>query len=76
MLANLLNRPGLRSSEWWVAFVTAALNLANSSAGWVTWKQAIPPTVAAVAYVVSRGLAKYEPRPPVVTPPPPAPPVA
>lgn len=62
MLRNLLSRPGLQSSEWYVAFVTAALNLANSSAGWVTPHQAIAPTVAAVAYVVSRGLAKYEPR--------------
>jgi hypothetical protein len=56
--------PGLKSSEWIVAFVTAALNLANSSAGWVTWRQAALPTIAAVAYVVSRGLAKYEPRDP------------
>lgn len=64
MLKNIINRPGFQSSEWWVAIVTAALNLANSSAGWVTYKQAIPPTLAAVAYVVSRGLAKYEPRNP------------
>ena len=58
----MLSRPGFHTSEWAVALVTAVLNLANSSQGWVTWQQAIPPTVAAVAYVVSRGLAKYEPR--------------
>lgn len=64
MLRSILTRPGFQSSEWWVAFVTAALNLANSSQGWVTWKQALVPSLAAVAYVLSRGLAKYEPRGP------------
>lgn len=58
----MLARPGFHSSEWAVALVTAALNLANDSAGWVSWRQAFLPTLAAVAYVVSRGLAKYEPR--------------
>lgn len=59
---KLLARPGFRSSEWAVALVTATLNLVNDSTGWVSWKQALLPTAAAVAYVVSRGLAKYEPR--------------
>lgn len=58
----MLKRPGFQTSEWAVAFITAALNIANSAAGWVSWKQAVLPTIAAVAYVVSRGLAKYEPR--------------
>ena len=60
----MLQRPGFHTSEWAVAFVTAALNLANTSAGWITWRQAVLPTIAAVAYVVSRGLAKVEPRNP------------
>lgn len=60
----MLARPGFRTSEWAVALVAAALNLANDSAGWVSWRQALLPTLAAVAYVVSRGLAKYEPRGP------------
>jgi hypothetical protein len=58
----MLNRPGFKSSEWMVAAVTAVLNLANTSQGWVTWQQAVVPSVAAIAYVLSRGLAKYEPR--------------
>lgn len=61
-LQNVLSRPGFKSSEWYVAIITAALNLANSSTGWVSWKQALVPSIAAIAYVVSRGLAKYEPR--------------
>lgn len=61
-MKNALTRPGFQTSEWYVAFVTAALNIANSAAGWVSWKQAIVPSIAAIAYVVSRGLAKYEPR--------------
>lgn len=60
----MLARPGFHTSEWAVAFLTAALNLANDSQGWVSWRQALLPTLAAVAYVVSRGLAKYEPRGP------------
>lgn len=64
MLAQLLSRPGFRSSEWAVALVTAALNLANSAQGWVTWKQAALASAGAVAYVISRGLAKTEPRGP------------
>jgi hypothetical protein len=58
----MLNRPGFRSSEWMVAAVTAILNIVNSSTGWVSWKDAILPTLAAVGYVVSRGLAKTEAR--------------
>ena len=58
----MLNRPGFRTSEWAVAIITAALNIANSSAHWVSWQQAILPTLAGISYVVSRGLAKYEPR--------------
>ena len=60
----MLNRPGFRSSEWLVALLTAVLNLVNDSAGWVSWRQALLPTAAAAAYVISRGLAKYEPRGP------------
>ena len=60
----MLQRPGFHTSEWAVALVTAALNLANTSVGWITWRQAVLPTIAAVAYVVSRGLAKVEPRNP------------
>lgn len=59
----MLNRPGFRTSEWAVALVTAVLNILNSSQNWVKWQDAILPTAAAAAYVISRGLAKTEPRP-------------
>lgn len=58
----MLKRPGFQTSEWAVALVTAVLNIVNNSQGWVSWKDALLPTAAAVAYIVSRGLAKYEPR--------------
>ena len=58
----MLNRPGFKSSEWGVALITAVLNIINSSQNWVSWRDALLPTLAAAAYVVSRGLAKYEPR--------------
>lgn len=62
MIKNIATRPGFQTSEWYVALITAVLNLLNSSQNWVSWKEAIIPSIAAVAYVVSRGLAKYEPR--------------
>ncbi len=55
--------PGLRSSEFKVALLTAIGVLANSSAHWTSWRNAATATAAAVAYVISRGLAKTEPRP-------------
>jgi hypothetical protein len=58
----MLKRPGFQTSEWAVALTTAVLNIINASQNWVSWKDALLPTVAAAAYVVSRGLAKYEPR--------------
>jgi tryptophan-rich sensory protein len=63
----MLKRPGFQTSEWAVSLVTAILNIVNNSQGWVSWRDALLPTLAAVAYIVSRGLAKYEPRgnPPV-----------
>ena len=54
--------PGLRSSEFKVALLSAVLNLLNSSQHWTSWRNAATATAAAVAYVLSRGLAKTEPR--------------
>jgi hypothetical protein len=58
----MLKRPGFQTSEWGVALLTGALNLVNNSQHWTSWRGALLPTLAAVAYIVSRGLAKYEPR--------------
>ncbi len=54
--------PGLRTSEFKVAALAAILNLLNASQDWVSWRQAATATAAAVAYVLSRGFAKTEPR--------------
>lgn len=58
----MLRRPGFHTSEWIVAVVTALGTLANASQHWVTWQQSLPAIAAAIAYIVSRGLAKNEPR--------------
>ena len=59
----MLSRPGFHTSEWFVAIATAVLNVANSSQDWISWRDALLPTLAAASYVISRGLAKTEPRP-------------
>lgn len=58
----MLARPGFKSSEWMVALITAVLNIANSAGNWITLKQAIVASLPAIGYVISRGLAKTEPR--------------
>ena len=60
--ALLAVTPGMRTSEFRVAVLTAILNLVNSSQHWVTWQQAAVASLAAVSYVVSRGFAKSETR--------------
>lgn len=55
-------RPGFHTSEFLVALLTVAGNLVNASQHWVSWRDAATATLAAVAYVISRGLAKTEPR--------------
>lgn len=59
--------PGMKTSEFLVAVLTAALTLANASANWVSWREALMPTLAAVGYILSRGFAKTEPRDTTVT---------
>ncbi len=68
----MLNRPGFKTSE----FLTAAANLIVQVAfawhGTVTDGTAAKYSVAgAIAYILSRGLAKYEPRGSVPPTPPP-----
>ena len=64
--------PGLRTSEFKIAVLAALANIANANQHWTSWRQALLPTLAAIGYILSRGLAKTEPRSPV----PPAPPAA
>lgn len=67
----MLARPGFHTSEFAVALITAILNILNASQNWVSWQQAILPTVAAFGYVISRGFAKVENRTTTAPPPPP-----
>jgi hypothetical protein len=55
--------PGLRSSEFKVAVVTVILSVVAYVADWTSHRYAWAGGVAtAIGYIVSRGLAKTEPR--------------
>lgn len=67
----MLNRPGFKTSEFLVALANFAGQVALAMNGNEANGTAVKYTLAgAVAYIISRGLAKYEPR----NVPPPAPP--
>lgn len=78
----MLTRPGFRTSEFIVAAINLAAQVALALNGTVSDGTATKYTVAgALAFIISRGLAKYEARatavPPAVAPvvaAPPAPP--
>lgn len=62
--------PGLRTSEFKVAVLTVGVAVVSAAADWVSNRYALGAgVVGAVGYIVSRGLAKYEPRNPDGTPP-------
>lgn len=67
----MFNRPGFRTSEF---FLTAANFVAQVALAWndsQSTSTSVKYSLAgAVAYILSRGLAKYEPRPAVETKPP------
>jgi hypothetical protein len=71
-----LTTPGSRSSEFLVTVINVIVQLVLALTDAVSTGTATKLGVAGtIAYVVSRGLAKYEGRPNVPTPPvPPAPP--
>lgn len=57
--------PGVKSSEFFVAVLTVVGAIVSAAQDYLTNPQAAGLSgLAAVAYVVSRGLAKVEPRPP------------
>lgn len=79
----MLNRPGFKTSEFLISVLNAAGQLALALNGTETNSTAAHYTVyGAIAFIISRGLAKYEPRQTVVThvvtttPAPPAQPTA
>lgn len=70
----MFNRPGLHTSEFLVAAANLVGQVVMALNGTVSDQQAVQYTLAgAIAYIVSRGLAKFETRttsaPPPTTPP-------
>lgn len=72
----LAARPGFRTSEFLVALVTFVGYLVNAAADYVSTTNATLYSLPALAYIISRGLAKYEARPTPTTPPAVPPPAA
>lgn len=67
----MFNRPGFRTSEFLSALANVIVQVALAYNGTVTDTTATKLSVAgAIAFIVSRGLAKYEPRPEKPTTPP------
>jgi len=65
--------PGLRTSEFKVAVLTVGVAVVSAAADWVSNRYAFAGgVVGAAGYIISRGLAKYEPRGTTPPPPPPA----
>lgn len=67
-------RPGLRTSEFLIAVATVLWYVLNAAADWYSTGHAVELSAPAVAFIISRGLAKYETRATVASPP--TPPVA
>lgn len=62
----MLSRPGFHTSEFLVALANLVGQVVLNLNGTVSDGTAVKYTLAgAIAYIISRGLAKYEPRGPV-----------
>lgn len=69
MLAGFFSRPGTRTSEFAVACLTVLWYVLNAWQDWTTTNAGIKLSAPAIAYIVSRGLAKYEQRGQSTAPP-------
>lgn len=75
---NFFARPGVQSSEFKVAVAIATWLGVNADQHWVSVIQSLIVAASGIAYIISRGFAKVEPRgptpqptsPPAVTVPP------
>lgn len=68
-----MNRPGFHTSEFIVSLLTLLGSIIAAAQGYVTDGTATKLSVGgAAAYIISRGLAKYEGRGPNPPTPPPA----
>ena len=59
--------PGFHTSEWIVTLATIGWYILNAWQDWTSMNTGVKLSVPALAYIISRGLAKYEQRGP--TPP-------
>lgn len=79
-MLRLAQRPGFHTSEFLIGLLTVLWYVVNAAEDYYSTTHAIGLSAPAIAYIFSRGLAKYEARPtlPVQRPPapPPAPPAA
>lgn len=71
-MSAFLSRPGVHTSEWVVTVLTIAWYVLNAWQDWVSTQSSVTLSVPALAYIISRGLAKYEARNTTAPPPPPA----
>lgn len=70
MLSSFFSRPGVQSSEFKVGLALLAWLGVNADQHWVSMLNGLIVAAPGIAFIISRGLAKVEPRGPV--PPPPA----
>jgi hypothetical protein len=58
----MLSRPGFHTSEWVVTVLTVIWYIIDQAGQYVSTGNSVKLSLPAVAYIVSRGLAKYEQR--------------
>lgn len=63
--------PGFHTSEFIVSVLTVAWYVLNAWQDWMSNTGAVTLSAPAVAFILSRGLAKYEQRGPTTPPAPP-----
>jgi hypothetical protein len=73
MLANYISRPGFKTSEFLVSVLTVVGAIVSATQSYISNPTGVKLSVGAgLAYVISRGLAKYETTAPAPPPKPPA----
>jgi len=61
-VVNFFQRPGTRSSEFVVSILTVVWYIVNAAENYYSTSGAVKLSAPAIAYIISRGLAKYEQR--------------
>lgn len=68
MISQYFKTPGARSSEYFVTVLTVVWYVVNAWQDYVSTMGSVTLSAPAIAYIVSRGLAKYEQRGTAVPP--------